>query len=308
MAINQIVQIRNLTKKFGSITVLDGINLEVHPNQCLGILGPNASGKTTLIRMISGISSKTSGEINVFGMDIDSSARTIKAKLGIVPQEENLDINLTVEENLLMYARYFGLSKVTARERANKWLKFFHLYDRRLEKIESLSTGFKKRLLIARAMIGDPQLLILDEPSDNLDFWCQELVWNKLKQLREEGVTQIVATHNIEEAERLCNNLIILDSGKIRKQGDPLGLIANEVPPEVIEISLKDIKCNTILDRVGKEVHCYKLQRGKLFMYTYDGLKIIDVLRQMGIGKIDMIFRKSNLRDVFMQFSDKELK
>ncbi len=210
-AINTI----NLVKKFKDLTAVDGVNLEIAEKECFGLLGPNGAGKTSLIRMITAASPSTSGEIYILGQDLKNNARRIKAILGVVPQSDNLDPDLSVSQNLLTFSRYFGIPKKEARRRCAEVLKLFELESKSKSHIRELSGGMKRRLLISRALINEPKIIILDEPTVGLDPQSRHLVWNKLRELKSQGVTQLLCTQNMEEAAELCDRVAIMYQGKI---------------------------------------------------------------------------------------------
>lgn len=231
-----VIVARDLTKKYGDFVAVDHIHFEIYPGECFGFLGPNGAGKTTTMRMIYGFSPITSGLLTVFGLPVPQHSRTIRARLGVCPQEDNLDPDFTVLENLLVYARYFGIPKPIALQRATQLLEFFDLLHKKDEVIRTLSGGMKRRLLLARAMINRPDLLILDEPTTGLDPQARHAIWDRILHLKAQGVTILLTTHYMEEAERLCDRLVIMDHGKILVEGRPQDLIQTLVGQEVIEI------------------------------------------------------------------------
>ncbi|MEM3078503.1 MAG: ABC transporter ATP-binding protein, partial [Nitrososphaerales archaeon] len=209
-----VVSAENLMKKYGDIVAVDGINFSVEQGECFGFLGPNGAGKTTTIKMIQCVSPKTSGKLEVLGMDVDLYPKEIKRNLGVVPQENNLDPDFTVYENLMVYSRYFSIPKNEAKERIEKLLKFMQLEEKRDAIIERLSGGMKRRLILARALLNEPKILILDEPTVGLDPQARHLIWDRIRSLKKEGVTTILTTHYMEEASQLCDRLVIMDYGK----------------------------------------------------------------------------------------------
>ncbi|MFC2034808.1 ABC transporter ATP-binding protein [Chloroflexota bacterium] len=231
-----IIETRNLTKKFKDLVAVDRVDLEIGQGECFGLLGPNGSGKTTLIRMITAVSPPTQGDIRVLGRDLQSYSRQTKAILGVVPQVDNLDDDLTVLQNLTTFARYYALPGGEAKRRSLEILKLFQLEDKRDSRIRELSGGMKRRLLLARGLINRPQIFILDEPTVGLDPQAKHLVWRKLFELKSQGVTQLLCTQNMEEAATLCDRIAIMHLGKIVSQGSPRALISNYVGDEVLEI------------------------------------------------------------------------
>ena len=235
-----VISAENLSKRYGSLLAVDTISFSVRRGEVFGFLGPNGAGKTTTMKMIQCISPKTSGLLTVFDMDVDTHPREIKRMLGVLPQETNLDPDFTCYENLTNYARYFEIPKKEAGDRADKLLSFLQLEEKRDVRIEKLSGGMKRRLLLARALINDPQLLILDEPTIGLDPQGRHLIWEKLKALQAAGNTIVLTTHYLEEAERLCNRLVIMDEGKILVEGSPGDLVSNYVGSDILEVEHTD--------------------------------------------------------------------
>ncbi len=231
-----LIQARGLVKKFDGFVAVGGIDFDIQEGECFGFLGPNGAGKTSTMRMIYGASPITTGEIWVDGKDVRRNPREIKAIVGVVPQDNNLDSDLSVIQNLLVYARYFSVSGSLARERARQALDLFQLWDRRDSHTESLSSGMKRRLVIARGLINEPKVLILDEPTTGLDPQARHLVWQKLRYFKSEGVTQVLTTHYMDEAAHLCDRLAIMDHGKILVEGSPAELVSRHVGEEVLEL------------------------------------------------------------------------
>jgi lipooligosaccharide transport system ATP-binding protein len=234
-----LIEVRNVVKRFGAIVAVAGVDLDVAEGECFGLLGPNGAGKTSLVRMIMGVSPLTAGSIWVDGKDIAKAPRQIKAKLGVVPQGENLDPDLNVLENLLVFSRYFDMPRAEARQRAFDNLRLFELHERPKAKVSELSGGMKRRLLIARALINKPKLLILDEPTVGLDPQTRHLMWQKLNSLKEQGVTQLLCTQNMEEAWRLCDRVAIMNEGKITALGSPQELLAVHGGSRILEARVR---------------------------------------------------------------------
>ena len=234
-----LIKVRNVVKRFGAIVAVAGVDLDVAEGECFGLLGPNGAGKTSLVRMIMGVSPLTAGSIWVDGKDIVRAPREVKAKLGVVPQGENLDPDLNVLENLLVFSRYFDMPRVEARQRALENLRFFELDERQKAKVPELSGGMKRRLLIARALMNRPRLLILDEPTVGLDPQTRHLVWQKLNSLKGQGVTQLLCTQNMEEAWRLCDRVAIMNEGKVTALGSPQQLLAEHGGTQILEARVR---------------------------------------------------------------------
>jgi len=235
-----IVSARRLVKHFGTLAAVDGIDFDVFTGECFGFLGPNGAGKTSTIRMITCVSPVTSGELLVDGLDVGRDGRRIKARLGVVPQEDNLDPDLPVRQSLFVYARYFDIPSQVARQRIDEALALFQLQDRANEVVDNLSGGMKRRLSIARALVSEPKILVLDEPTTGLDPQARHLVWRKLRLLKGQGVTMLLSTHNMEEASHLCDRIVIMHLGRILAQGPPADLIIRHVGEEVLELEAAD--------------------------------------------------------------------
>ncbi len=296
------IRARGLTKRFGQDTVVDGVDLEVRPGECFGLLGPNGAGKSTTIRMILGLSPITAGELTVLGRPMPAAVREIRARCGVVPQEDNLDVDLTVEANLRVYARYFGLKGPGVEETITRLLAFFQLAGRRADSIETLSGGMRRRLTLARALVNDPGLVILDEPTTGLDPQARRLVWQQLRRLKEEGRTLLLTTHYMEEATQLCDRLVIMDGGRILAEGPPRELIARFVEPQVVEVPvlrqappvLEDLPgCRLV--RAGDTVYCY----------SDNEVPVLDGLRASGVETY--FHRPANLEDVYLRLTGHEL-
>src|SRR6266853_6760525 len=231
-----LVRARGLTKRFGDFTAVDGIDFDLYRGEAFGFLGPNGAGKSSTMRMIGCVSPPTGGELSILGMDPVADGPRIRARLGVVPQEDTLDLELTVRENLLVYGRYFGLSRETIRERTAHLLDFVQLSDRAEDQVEPLSGGMKRRLTIARSLINEPEILLLDEPTTGLDPQARHVVWDRLFRLKQQGTTLILTTHYMDEAEQLCDRLVVMDKGKIAAEGSPRDLIEEYSTREVLEI------------------------------------------------------------------------
>jgi len=231
-----VISARRLVKRFGTLTAVDGIDFDVFASQCFGFLGPNGAGKTSTIRMITCVSPVTGGELLVDGLDVRHDGRRIKARLGVVPQEDNLDPDLPVRQSLFVYSRYFDIPAPVARQRIDEVLALFQLQDRANEVVDNLSGGMKRRLSIARALVSQPKILVLDEPTTGLDPQARHLVWQKLRLLKSQGVTMLLSTHNMEEAAHLCDRIVIMHLGRILAQGSPADLITRHVGEEVLEL------------------------------------------------------------------------
>lgn len=297
-----LIQACGLTKQFGSKTVVQGIDFQIQAGQCFGFLGPNGAGKTTTLKMMLGLSPFNSGSLKVMGYTIPQQARLMRARIGVVPQMNNLDVDFNVTENLLVYGRYFGLSKPALLRKIPELLAFVGLEQEARTAINHLSGGMQRRLVIARALINDPDLLILDEPTTALDPQARHLIWERLRFLRQKGKTLVLTTHYMEEAERLCNDLVIMINGTILAQGAPRDLIQRFVEPEVIEIqglpatispaSLPTCRVETI----GETLYCY----------TGQAALLLNWLAQQP-QPLSFLHRPANLEDVFLRLTGRDL-
>src|SRR5262245_52055054 len=234
--ISPLVDARALVKRFGSFTAVDGIDFAIQPGEAFGFLGPNGAGKTSTMRMIGCVSPRSGGDLRVLGMDPATDGARIRARLGVVPQEDNLDTELTVWDNMMIYGRYFDMPRAAIRERAAELLDFVQLSDRRDSKVDPLSGGMKRRVTIARGLINTPEVLLLDEPTTGLDPQARHLLWDRLYRLKRQGVTLVLTTHYMDEAEQLCDRLVIMDEGRIVAEGSPRELIATYATREVVEV------------------------------------------------------------------------
>ena len=297
----KIVEAKNLSKKYGNYVAVDGLSFSVLEGECFGLLGPNGAGKTTVVRTVHCFFPITAGELRVMGLDVKTDKKRIKADLGVVPQEENFDPDLTVLENLTVYARYFDIKKQTARKRADSLLKYLQLEEKRANRIDELSAGMKRRLLIVRALINEPKLLILDEPTIGLDPQVRHLIWEKLSQLKKQGVTQILTTHYMEEAAELCDRIAIMDKGKILKIDKPRSLIREEVGKEVVEIRLNGKSETEALKHLEKYRFTWEKSGSTLYIHCDDGQAILGSLLKSGFAHI--LRRPASLEDVFLKLT-----
>jgi len=298
---------RGLTKKFGEFTAVDGIDFDVHSGEAFGFLGPNGAGKTSTMKMIGCVSPVTSGELQVVGMDPRSQGSSIKALLGVVPQLDNLDIELTVRENLEMYARYFRIDRHTARERATELLDFVQLTEKTESTVDSLSGGMKRRLTIARALINEPWLLLLDEPTTGLDPQARHLLWDRLYRLKQRGVTLVLTTHYMDEAEQLCDRLVIMDKAKIVAVGTPRELIARHVTAEVVELRVSDQTRSALDGRLEGLAERVERLPDRLLLYTPHGEKVLSALELGGFHPESALVRRATLEDVFLTLTGRSL-
>jgi lipooligosaccharide transport system ATP-binding protein len=300
-----LIQAENLTKKYSNVIAVDSINFQVLKGECFGFLGPNGAGKTTTIRMIDCVLPLTSGKLTVAGVSVSENARELKKIMGVAPQEDNLDPDFTVLHNLIVYARYFDMPKSEAQKRAEELLKFVQLEEKSDVSIDELSSGMKRRLILARALINEPQILTLDEPTTGLDPQARHLIWDKVRSLQKQGVTIVLTTHYMEEAAQLCDRTVIMDSGKIIEEGKPSDLIKKHVGEEVLEVAydeevlgfLKRAFPDARLEVVGDRIQVFSNQPRGVFA---------EILKKFTF-KAAMI-RDADLEDVFLKLTGRRLK
>ncbi len=305
-----LIEARALSKRFGSLVAVDGIDFEVVRGECFGVLGPNGAGKTSTIRMICCVSPVTSGVLRVLGLDPAVAGRRIKARLGVVPQDDNLDTDLTVVENLRAYARYFDVPAAEARKRADEVLQLMALTEKAGEKIDNLSGGMKRRLTVARALMSKPELLILDEPTTGLDPQARQLFWQKLRQLKREGMTMLLTTHYMEEAAQLCDRVIVMDGSKIIARGTPKELILSIIGRDVIEVHFEDGRRAEALAAVRSLANGYEVEETQDVAYIFerDGMRASEVdLVALEEMSDEVVLRKTSLEDVFLRLTGREL-
>ncbi len=302
-----LVRARKLTKRFGSFTAVDGIDFDVFAGKAFGFLGPNGAGKTSTMRMIACASPITEGTLSVIGMDPRTQAREIKARLGVVPQVDNLDTELTVRENLEMYARYFDIPREVSRKRTDELLEVVQLAERAKDQVEPLSGGLKRRLTIARALINEPDLVILDEPTTGLDPQARHLLWERLYQLKRRGATLIITTHYMDEAEQLCDHLVVMDKAKIVAEGSPRQLIDQHSTKEVLELRLTDAVRGSLNGKLDGLADRVEELPDRLLLYTADGERTLDQVHERNIPVEQALVRRSSLEDVFLRLTGRSL-
>ena len=298
---------RGLKKSYEGFEAVKSIDFEVKRGECFGFLGPNGAGKTSTMRMIYCAAVPTGGELTVAGLDVRNHEREVKRRIGVIPQENNLDDDLEVRENLLVYGRYFDLPRKLVRRRADELLEFVELTEKANSKVEQLSGGMKRRLLIARALINDPEIVVLDEPTTGLDPQARHLVWERLRELVREGKTLILTTHYMEEAAQLCNRLVIMEGGRFVAEGSPRTLIEEHVSPQVLEFrpgadSLE--KLRTILENAADAV---EKSGDALLAYTSNAEKLLDRVRESGVAVENTMSRQAGLEDVFLRLTGRSL-
>ena len=303
-----LIRARGLTKRFGDFTAVDGIDFELSRGEVFGFLGPNGAGKSSTMRMIGCVSPPSGGELTILGMDPARDGSAIRARLGVVPQEDTLDVELTVRENLLIYGRYFGLRRDVIADRTARLLDFVQLAERAADQVESLSGGMKRRLTIARSLISEPEILLLDEPTTGLDPQARHVVWDRLYRLKQRGVTLVLTTHYMDEAEQLCDRLVVMDGGKIAAEGSPRELIARYSTPEVLELRFTLDEQEHAPDKLA-DVPAARLEvlADRILLYTGDGDAALAAVRSCGLQPATTLVRRSTLEDVFLSLTGRRL-
>jgi lipooligosaccharide transport system ATP-binding protein len=302
-----LIRARGLTKQFGKLTAVDAVDFDVRPGEAFGFLGPNGAGKTSTMRMIGATSPRSDGELSVLGMDPESNGPRIRSRLGVVPQDDTLDTELTVFENLLIYGRYFDLSYAETRKRADELLTFVQLNERGKDLVEPLSGGMKRRLTIARALINEPELLLLDEPTTGLDPQARHLVWDRLYRLKQRGTTLVLTTHYMDEAEQLCDRLVVMDKAKIVAEGSPRELINQYATREVLELRFPVGVQETLdgqLDGLGERIEHLP---DRVLVYAADGEAAMQAVHARGLEPETTLVRRSSLEDVFLRLTGRTL-
>ncbi|MGH2790199.1 MAG: ABC transporter ATP-binding protein [Actinomycetota bacterium] len=302
-----LVTARTLTKRFDDFTAVDGVDFNIERGEAFGFLGPNGAGKTSTMRMIASVSPVTEGALTVLGMDPATQGPQIRARLGVCPQDDTLDTELTVRENLFIYGRYFGISGRELRERIEELLDFTQLTERRDDKVEPLSGGMKRRLVIARALINQPELLILDEPTTGLDPQARHLLWDRLYRLKQQGVTLIITTHYMDEAEQLCDRLVVMDQAKIVAEGSPGALIAKYSTREVVELRFAVGEQTDVVEQLDGLAKRIEELPDRILLYTENGDDAAAVIHERGIMPQSIVVRRSTLEDVFLRLTGRRL-
>ena len=302
-----LVHARGLTKRFGDFTAVDEIDVDVHRGEAFGFLGPNGAGKSSTMRMIGCVSPPTSGTLNVLGLDPQRDGPQIRARIGVVPQDDTLDMELTVRENLHVYGRYFGLSRAVVRERAQRLIDFVQLTDRADSKVEPLSGGMKRRLTIARSLVNEPEMLLLDEPTTGLDPQARHVVWDRLYRLKLQGVTLILTTHYMDEAEQLCDRLVVMDKGKIAAEGSPAELIREHSTREVVEVRFAPDEQDAMGEKLADLAVRLEILPDRLLLYTDDGDATLARVHERAGNPRAALVRRSTLEDVFLRLTGRTL-
>jgi len=297
----------DLTKKYKDFAAVDGISFEIAPGEAFGFLGPNGAGKSTTMRMVGAVSTRTSGELDILGLDPNQNGPEIRSQLGVVPQQDNLDMELRVRDNLIVYGRYFGMSRADCARKADELLDFAQLTDRSKAKVDDLSGGMKRRLTIARSLMNDPRILLLDEPTTGLDPQARHILWDRLFRLKEQGTTLVLTTHYMDEAEQLCDRLVVVDKGTIMAEGSPAALIAEYSTREVVELRFGSDRNAVVaaeIEGVGERI---EVLPDRILIYSNDGeAELAEVVRR-GLEPITSLVRRSSLEDVFLRLTGRSL-
>lgn len=305
-----VIVASNLVKRYGEFAAVDGISFEVAPGESFGLLGPNGAGKSTTMRMVGAVSTRSGGELSVLGLDPDRSGPEIRSQLGVVPQADNLDTELRVRENLLVYGRYFGLPRAVVAARADELLAFAQLEEKSKAKVDSLSGGMKRRLTIARALINDPRILLLDEPTTGLDPQARHILWDRLFRLKEQGTTLLLTTHYMDEAEQLCDRLVVMDKGVIAAEGSPRQLIEEHSTREVAELRFAIADEGNVHEQIAGKIEDLgrlEILPDRILVYSPDGEEVIAKVHERGLEPIAVLVRRSTLEDVFLKLTGRTL-
>jgi lipooligosaccharide transport system ATP-binding protein len=302
-----VVSAQSLTKKYGDFTAVDAIDFEVAPGESFGLLGPNGAGKSTTMRMVGAVSARSGGELRVLGLDPDAHGPQIRAQLGVVPQEDNLDAELRVRDNLIVYGRYFGLSRAVCAKRADELLDFAQLTEKARAKVDDLSGGMKRRLTIARALINTPRVLMLDEPTTGLDPQARHVLWDRLFRLKEQGTTLILTTHYMDEAEQLCDRLVVVDHGRIMAEGSPASLIREYSSREVVELRFGSERNAQVAEQLAGVGDRIEVLPDRILIYTPSGEEVLEQVTHEGLHPTTSLIRRSSLEDVFLRLTGRSL-
>jgi lipooligosaccharide transport system ATP-binding protein len=302
-----LIRARGLVKRFGDFTAVDGIDVEVRKGEAFGFLGPNGAGKSSTMRMIGCVSPPTAGELRILGLDPLRDGPAIRARLGVCPQQDNLDPELSVRENLTTYARYFGIPRRVARERAAELMEFVQLAERANSKVDPLSGGMKRRLTIARALVNEPDIVLLDEPTTGLDPQARHLVWERLFRLKQQGVTLVLTTHYMDEAEQLCDRLVVMDGGRIVAEGSPRALIEAYSTREVVELRFATESQEQFVDKLSGIGDRVEPLPDRVLLYVDDGDDAIAAVHDRALNPSSVLVRRSTLEDVFLHLTGRTL-
>lgn len=298
---------KGLSKVYGDFRAVDGIDFEVRRGESFGILGPNGAGKSTTMKMIAAVSKRTDGELTILGKDPNLKGPEIRAHLGVVPQKDLLDRELKAWENLYIYGRYFGLSKKFLKPKVEEMLAFAQLEEKRNSKVEEMSGGMQRRLAIARGLINEPEILLLDEPTTGLDPQARHVLWDRLFRLKENGVTTVITTHYMDEAEQLCDRLVVMDKGKIMAEGTPAGLIKDYSSKEVLEVRFGTDRNEATAPQLATIAERIEVLPDRILVYVEDGDAALEKIHALGLRPVTSLVRRSSLEDVFLRLTGRSL-
>ena len=298
---------KGLTKVYGDFRAVDGIDFEVRRGESFGILGPNGAGKSTTMKMVAAVSKRTDGELTILGKDPNHKGPEIRAHLGVVPQKDLLDRELKAWENLYIYGRYFGLSKKFLKPKVEEMLAFAQLEEKRNSKVEEMSGGMQRRLAIARGLINEPEVLLLDEPTTGLDPQARHVLWDRLFRLKENGVTTVITTHYMDEAEQLCDRLVVMDKGKIMAEGTPASLIKDYSSKEVLEVRFGTDRNEATAPQLASIAERIEVLPDRILVYVEDGDAALEKIHAMGLRPVTSLVRRSSLEDVFLRLTGRSL-
>jgi len=307
ISVMNLIQVKNLVKQFGDFTAVNGINFSVKQGESFGLLGPNGAGKSSTMRIIGATSQRTPGEVLILGKDPEQAGPQIRAHLGVVPQQDNLDEELTCAENLYIYGRYFGLPKTAIKNKLDELLEFAQLLDKKNSKVKSLSGGMKRRLTIARALVSDPDILMLDEPTTGLDPQARHILWDRLFRLKEKGVTLLITTHHMDEAEQLCDRLMVMDKGEVMAEGSPSELIKKYSTKEVLEVRFGSERNSQMVEQLQSFADRLEELPDRLLLYTDSGEDLLARIVAANIHPNTSLVRRSSLEDVFLRLTGRSL-
>lgn len=302
-----LIRARGLTKTYGDFIAVDGIDFDVAKGESFGFLGPNGAGKSTTMRIIGATSVRTSGTLTILGKDPEVNGPQIRAHLGVVPQQDNLDSELTVTENIFIYGRYFGLSSSFINKKIPELLEFAQLEEKKDTKVEALSGGMKRRLTIARSLVSEPDILMLDEPTTGLDPQARHILWDRLFRLKEQGVTLLITTHYMDEAEQLCDRLIVMDKGKIMAEDSPAQLIKTYSTKEVLEVRFGSERNKEMVETLRPLADRIEVLPDRILLYAEDGEQLLEQITAKGIHPNTSLVRRSSLEDVFLRLTGRTL-
>ncbi|MFC7431192.1 MULTISPECIES: ABC transporter ATP-binding protein [unclassified Agrococcus] len=302
-----VISARGLVKRYGDFTAVDGIDFDIEQGESFGFLGPNGAGKSTTMRMISAVSTRTGGSLDVLGLDTNDHGPEIRAQLGVVPQADTLDTELRARENLVVYGRYFGLPRAVVQQRADELLAFAQLEEKAKARVDDLSGGMKRRLTIARGLMNEPRILLLDEPTTGLDPQARHILWDRLFRLKERGTTLVLTTHFMDEAEQLCDRLVVVDHGRIVAEGSPATLIREHSSREVLEVrfgSSRNEQAAATIAGIGDRL---EVLPDRILVYAHDGDAALQAIHARDLRPITSLVRRSSLEDVFLRLTGRSL-